>query len=136
VRQHPHLYEISAWPWLERLSRRESRAITLADVPGAEWDAIASQGMDIVYLMGVWQRSAVGRLMARTDPSLISEYDRVLPGWGMEDVPGSPYCIQAYEPDERMGDRTSEHAPTVTRRRSRVVTASVKRASNARAQAA
>src|SRR4029079_12275798 len=103
VRQHPHLYEISAWPWLERLSRRESRAITLAEVPGAEWDAIASQGMDIVYLMGVWQRSAVGRLMARTDPSLISEYDRVLPGWGMEDVPGSPYCIQAYEPDERMG---------------------------------
>ena len=103
MRQHPHLYEISAWPWLERLSRRESRAITLADVPGAEWDAIASQGMDIVYLMGVWQRSAVGRLMARTDSSLISEYDRVLPGWGMEDVPGSPYCIQAYEPDERMG---------------------------------
>ena len=87
MRQHPHLYEISAWPWLERLSRRESRAITLADVPGAEWDAIASQGMDIVYLMGVWQRSAVGRLMARTDSSLISEYDRVLPGWGMEDVP-------------------------------------------------
>jgi hypothetical protein len=56
-----------------------------------------------VYLMGVWRRSAIGRLMARTDPGLLQEYDRVLPGWSMRDVPGSPYCIQAYEPDARMG---------------------------------
>jgi len=91
VRQHPHLYEISAWPWLERLSRRESRAITLADVPGAEWDAIASQGMDIVYLMGVWQRSAVGRLMARME--------RVAPAGDSKPTPGKPKLtvIDAHE---------------------------------------
>jgi hypothetical protein len=103
VRTHPHLYEISAWPWLERLTRGRSKQVTLGDVPGASWDAIAKSGMDCVYLMGVWKRSAVGRLMGRTDPSLIAEYDRALPGWGMPDVPGSPYCIQAYEPDPRMG---------------------------------
>jgi hypothetical protein len=103
MRRHPHLYEISAWPWLERLSRREDRRVTLADVPAAAWDAIAKRGFDCVYLMGVWKRSAVGRLMARTDPGLIPEYDRVLPGWAMRDIPGSPYCIQAYEPDDRMG---------------------------------
>ena len=27
----------------------------------------------------------------------------MLPGWTHADVPGSPYCIQAYEPDDRMG---------------------------------
>ena len=103
MRRHPHLYEISAWPWLERLSTRENRRVTLADVPGATWDALASAGFDCVYLMGVWKRSAIGRLMGRTDPGLISEYDRVVPGWQMRDIPGSPYCIQAYEPDDRMG---------------------------------
>jgi glycosidase len=103
MRNHPHLYEISAWPWLERLSGDGKKRLTLGDVPGATWDAIAKQGMDCVYLMGVWKRSAVGRLMGRTDPSLIGEYDRVLPGWAMADVPGSPYCIEAYEPDARMG---------------------------------
>src|SRR6266851_9054538 len=103
MRKHPHLYEISAWPWLERLSRRENRRVTLADVPDATWSAIANAGFDCVYLMGVWRRSAVGRLMGRTDPGLIAEYDRILPGWQMSDVPGSPYCIQAYEPDDRMG---------------------------------
>ena len=103
MRRHPHLYEISAWPWLERLSARDNRRVTLADVPATEWDRLAEAGIDCVYLMGVWKRSTVGRLMGRTDSSLISEYDRVLPGWQMRDVPGSPYCIQAYEPDERMG---------------------------------
>jgi glycosidase len=103
LRRHPHLYEISAWPWLQRLSHDEDRLVTLADVPAAIWDAIANAGFDCVYLMGVWRRSAIGRRMARTDPALLAEYDRVLPGWMMGDVPGSPYCIQAYEPDERMG---------------------------------
>ena len=31
MRRHPHLYELSAWPWLERLSRRADRHVTLAD---------------------------------------------------------------------------------------------------------
>src|SRR5215204_2010666 len=103
MRTHPHLYEISAWPWLEQLSRNRGSRVTLETINGQTWDAIAEQGMDCVYLMGVWKRSAVGRLMGRTDLSLIAEYDRVLPGWEMADVPGSPYCIKAYEPDDRMG---------------------------------
>lgn len=103
MRRHPHLYEISSWPWLERLSRREDRRVTLADVPAATWDAIARAGFDSVYLMGVWRRSAIGRVLARIDSGLLTAYDQVLPGWAMRDVPGSPYCIGAYEPDERMG---------------------------------
>jgi hypothetical protein len=103
MRLHPQLYEISAWPWLERLSARASRRVTLATVPAEEWDRLKALGVDAVYLMGVWRRSPQGRLMARTDPSLLSEYDRALPGWSMADVVGSPYSVQAYEPDERMG---------------------------------
>lgn len=103
MRLHPHLYEISAWPWLERLSRATATHVTLANVPAAEWDRLAHLGFDLVYLMGVWKRSVTGRLMARTDVGLLGEYDRALPGWGVRDVPGSPYCIQAYEPDDRMG---------------------------------
>ena len=103
LRPHPHLYEISAWPWLERLSTQIGRHVTLQDVPDAEWDALARLGLDIVYLMGVWKRSGIGRAIARTDPGLLTEYDRALPGWSMDDVPGSPFSIQAYEPDARMG---------------------------------
>ena len=62
-----------------------------------------AEGFDCVFLMGVWRRSAIGREIALTDPSLRAAYNRVLPGWTNADVAGSPYCIQAYEPDDRMG---------------------------------
>ena len=103
MRRHPHLLEISAWPWLERLSREARHLVTLANVPAAHWDRLAMDGFDVLFLMGVWRRSAIGRDIARTHPGMIAEYDRALPGWTLEDVPGSPYCIQAYEPDSRMG---------------------------------
>ena len=53
--------------------------------------------------MGVWSRSPLGRELARTDPGMMREYDRVLPGWTADDVAGSPYCIDGYDPDARMG---------------------------------
>lgn len=103
TRRHPHLLEISAWPWLERLSRERGRTITLANVPAEVWSALEAKGFDLIYLMGVWERSPLGRTLALGDPGLRSEYDRVLPGWTDADVPGSPYCISAYIPDLRMG---------------------------------
>jgi len=103
LRNNPHLIEFSAWPWLDRLSSLAGRLLTLGDVPAGEWDRIQSQGFDAVYLMGVWRRSPVARLMGRTDVSLLRGYDRALPGWAMQDVPGSPFSVAAYEPDARMG---------------------------------
>jgi hypothetical protein len=100
---HPHLFEISAWPWLERLSEAEGHPITLNDVPAREWDRIAARGFNLIFFMGVWRRSTLGRELALADEGLRAEYDRTLPGWTSEDVVGSPYCISAYEPDARMG---------------------------------
>lgn len=103
LRLHPHLYEISVWPWLDRLSRQEGRRITLGKAPERVWDALAERGFDLIYLMGVWRRSARGREIARSLPALMDAYDRVLPDWTLADVPGSPYSIAAYEPDPRVG---------------------------------
>ena len=100
---HPHLFEISAWPWLERLSVRENRFVTLDTVPAREWDRLAARGFTQVFLMGVWSRSPLGREVALADEGLRAEDDRVLPGWDAADVAGSPYAIDAFEPDRRMG---------------------------------
>jgi len=100
---HPHLFEVSTWPWLERLSVRENRFVTLDTVPAREWDGFAARGFTQVFLMGVWSRSPLGRELALADDRLRAEYDRVLPGWDAADVAGSPYCIDAYAPDRRMG---------------------------------
>jgi hypothetical protein len=103
MRKHPHLYEISVWPWLEGLSRREGRRVTLGTVPDAVWERLKGLGFDIIYLMGVWQRSPIGRHIARSEVSLFEAYDRGLPGWQPMDVPGSPFSISAYTPDLRIG---------------------------------
>jgi hypothetical protein len=103
LRRHPHLYEINTWAWLGDLSEQNGKTVTLGTVPDAEWDELRELGFDLVWLMGVWSRSPAGRRIARTDPSYFRVYDGALPGWTMSDVVGSPYSIQDYSPDPRLG---------------------------------
>ena len=102
-RPHPHLYEINTWVWLEELSAQHGQRLTLTDVPPEEWDRLADLGFDLVYLLGVWHRSLLGRRIFRSDPQSFHNFDIALPGWRMRDVVGSPFSIQAYEPDPRIG---------------------------------
>ncbi len=103
LRPHPHLVEIPAWAWLEELSLREGRPISLAKVPDAEWDRLRDLGFDLVWLMGIWKRSPFARHVFRSDPKRYPDYDRALPGWKLTDVAGSPYAVYDYRPDPRIG---------------------------------
>jgi hypothetical protein len=103
LRQHPQLYEISTLQWLAQLSLKLGRKVRLGDVPNAEWEQLRSLGFDLVYLMGVWKRSAAGRLLSRSYLPLLSRYDESLPDWTLNDVAGSPFSIEKYEPDPLLG---------------------------------
>jgi Alpha amylase, catalytic domain len=103
LRPQPHLYEINAWAWLERLSTKLGRKINLAGVPDSEWDAIAQLGFDAVWLMGIWQRSPISRNITLEDPANFSAFELTLPGWTPADVVGSPYSVVRYVPDSRIG---------------------------------
>ncbi len=103
IRNHPHLYEINTWVWLEQLSARFGRRVTLADVPDSEWDAFVQLGFNVVWLMGVWQRSPESRRIMLEDPANRAGYDAALPGWKPSDVIASPYAVAGYVPDPRIG---------------------------------
>jgi len=103
--RRPIIYEINAWVWLNELSRRYGRSIKLDTVPAKEWDQLAEQGFDGVWLMGVWERSPAGREISLNTPALQEEYRRNLPDFTAEDVSGSPYCIRRYVVDERLGGK-------------------------------
>ncbi len=100
---NPLLYEINAWTWLQTLSQKYNRPVTLADVPDADLDEIASWPFDAVWLMGVWERSAEGRRIALEHPGLQHEYHRALPDFTPEDVIGSPYSVYRYVVDAHLG---------------------------------
>ncbi|PJF40971.1 MAG: alpha-amylase [Phototrophicales bacterium] len=100
-----HIYEINTWTWLNDLSRKEKRAITLDSVPEDALASIQNMGIDAIWLMGVWERSPKGRKIALEHPDLQAEYRRVLPDFVPEDVVGSPYAVHRYEVDPHLGGR-------------------------------
>jgi len=111
---HPTMYEIFARVWLAELSRAEGRPLTLADVPDAALDRLASLGFDYVYLMGVWKLGAEGPRVSRSEPRFRAEYDQLLPGWTPDDVIGSPFAVARYVVDPALG---GDDALAVLRRR-------------------
>jgi hypothetical protein len=102
-RSHPHLYEINTWTWLEQLSARLGKNITLAEVPDSEWDSLANSGFHIIWLMGVWQRSPLSRQINLQNPANAGQFNLALPGWKPSDVISSPYAVAGYVPDARIG---------------------------------
>jgi hypothetical protein len=100
---HPVVHELNTAVWLGEVSRRAGRPLSLAGVPSHEWDAVVPDGITVVWLMGVWRRSAAGREIAMADDALRQSWSSALPGWTDEDLAGSPYCIREYEPDPAFG---------------------------------
>ena len=101
--RYPVIYEINTWVWLNELSRKYNRSVTLATVPAEEWSLLSSFGFDAVWLMGVWQRSPAGIAIANRNPDLLTDFRRALPDFRPEDNVGSPYCIRRYVVDEHLG---------------------------------
>ncbi len=98
-----NLYEINTVVWLQQLSLKYQQALSLGTVPDHEWDRLENLGFDLVWLMGMWQRSPVGRKMAIETTPLHAGLEEALPGWSPQGIGGSPYSIQAYEPDLLIG---------------------------------
>ncbi len=101
--QNPIIYEINTFVWLNDLSRRHNRPISLWNVPVKEWDALLSCGVDAVWLMGVWERSPAGSRIARKLQTLTDACLKTLPDFRPGDVVGSPYCVHRYIVDDRLG---------------------------------
>jgi len=99
IQNKPTIYEINAPIFLNEIAIREQRAVTFASVPESEWDALAEQGIDAVWFMGVWKRSPVARDMAKGEPWLKA----ALPDARDEDLLGSAYSIQDYSVDDVLG---------------------------------
>lgn len=101
--RRPIVYEINTRVWLDTLSREKGKKIHLGTVPRAEWNAIGKSGVDAVWLMGVWERSAAGIDVSNHDEPLVDEFQQVLPDYTPEDNVGSPYCVRDYRVAEYLG---------------------------------
>jgi hypothetical protein len=103
--EHPVVYELNTAAWLQDVGERSGAATTLADVPPAEWDRVTPPGVDVVWLMGVWERSAAGVRLALESPDQVASFRAALPDLRDDDVIGSAYCISGYQAARRLGGR-------------------------------
>jgi len=101
--KHPLIYEINTWVWLNELSRKHNRPVTLATVPSEEWNYLSSFGADAIWLMGVWERSPAGIGVAMQNQGLLEDFRRALPDFSPADIVGSPYCVRRYVVDDHLG---------------------------------
>jgi len=101
--KYPIIYEINTCVWLGELSRKYERPVTLATVPEEEWEQITSSGFDVVWFMGVWERSPAGIAISMRNDGLLKDFKRALPDFAAEDNLGSPYCVRRYVVDKHLG---------------------------------
>ena len=99
----PVIYEVNTAIWLGDLSRAAGRRVTLADVSASSWDEVTPDGIDAVWLMGVWERSPAGLALANANPGLQASFRDALPDLRPNDVIGSPYCVRRYVVDASFG---------------------------------
>jgi len=100
---YPVIYEINTWAWLNELSREYGRTLALDSVPDLHWDALADLGIDILWLMGVWERSPAGIRIIMRNKGILADMKQVLNDFSPEDNVGSPYCVRSYTVDRRLG---------------------------------
>ena len=90
--KHPILYEINTRPWLYELSKKYNKSITkIKDIPLNEFDYLSENGIDIIWMMGVWK---LGEYGLKFDRKL--DFSFVLPDFTENDIIGSPYSITEY----------------------------------------
>jgi glycosidase len=103
ARRHPVLYQVNTRVLLRELSARSGRAATLDDVPDRTLDEVAERGFDWLWLLGVWRIGPAARAVSRSREDWLAGFRRDLPDLAPDDVTGSPFAVQAYQVDARLG---------------------------------
>jgi hypothetical protein len=104
LRANPHLIEINARLWLKTLRKKYSlNEMTLSAIPDDEWLELRHLGVDIVWMMGVWEPSPESARIALADDKLLAEINKISPALGRDAIGPSPYAIHNYKLNPELG---------------------------------
>lgn len=102
--KNPKLLEINIRLLVRRFDGEGKKAM-LADIPSSYWKNLAERGIEIIWLMGIWQTTDILIDRCCFDENLIQSYNRTLKDWQRKDVVGSPYAIDQYEINRELGTK-------------------------------
>lgn len=96
------LYEINTRVWIHSLRQKYDSNVNLASIPDEELSWIANR-FNWVWLMGIWEHTQLDSQFLKRHPGLQKEIENSLPDWTEEDLVGSPYAINKYEVNPKLG---------------------------------
>ena len=102
IRKNPNLYEINTRVWIKRFAMGNEN-FSIADVPREYWLSLKSKGIDAVWLMGIWKTNEETIKKYCFEEGLTREYSKALKDWKEEDIIGSPYAIDSYKINPKLG---------------------------------
>lgn len=100
---NPLLMQCNTRVHLRRLAASLGRPATLDDLPDAELDQLAQQGVDWLYLLGVWRTGAASREVSRRTPAWRAGFEQALADLTDDDICGSCFAITGYEVHPALG---------------------------------
>jgi len=101
--QHPLLYQLNTRIYLRERSAALGRPATFADIPDTLLDQLKTLGYEWLYLLGIWQTGSAAPKLSRSDPNVRAGCQESLPDFKDEDIIGSPFAIQSYNPNKDFG---------------------------------
>ncbi len=99
----PILYEINTRCWLNELSTRVGRGVTLDTVPDSEFTRWEQAGFTHLWLMGVWTSGPRSRAVALVTLDIGRVSGGTLPQHSPEEITGSPYAVAEYRVPQALG---------------------------------
>ena len=99
----PLLYQVNTRPFLTDLGRRLGRTATLDDISDETLDRWAGLGFDWIWMLSVWQTGLASREVSRTNPLWRSGFQKTLPDFTDDDIPGSGFAITGYTVHQSLG---------------------------------
>src|ERR1700675_1005183 len=95
--QHRSIYQINTRVWLQELSGKLGRKVSVADIPNAKLDQFASSGFELIWFSGIWKTGAAGQKVSASNPDWRPAYQETLGASLREaDICGSPFAVQEY----------------------------------------
>ncbi len=100
---NPSLYQLNPRSYLSSLGRDA----TLDDLTDTFLDSLSLRGFDWLWLLGVWSIGEKSQGISRGNTMWRSEFSRILPDLRDADICGSPFALQSYSVDPRLGGESA-----------------------------
>jgi hypothetical protein len=96
---NPSLYQLNPRTYLSSI-RRDAN---LDDVPDSLIEWLSRTGFDWLWLVGVWTVGPTSQAISRGNDTWRREFVKTLPDVQDSDICGSPFAVQSYTVDPRLG---------------------------------